>query len=762
MMSFIFSLVCSFLATLLIVHSRDLHSHLSADCDLSGVQKFHSTPVPRIGGTGIFLAIACSSALIWVTNPAYLHRYLQWLTPTTLVFAIGFLEDLTKRVSVLTRLIFTMLAALLGSFLLNATIRSMDIPEINSLLQINLIAIVFTMVAVAGVANAVNLIDGFNGLAGGISVMALLTLGFVAHTVGDLRLFSISMTCAGAITGFLLWNYPRAQIFLGDGGAYMIGFVIAEVSVLLNERYREVSALLPLLVMIYPVFETLFTIYRRKFVRGRSPGAPDALHLHQLINKRVVRWRVKAQTGSIRARGNAATSPYLWTLNLLAVVPAVLFWDKPAALLAFIFLFMVAYVWLYRSIVRFRTPRWLFFPFTTLRHSQQSGDTVVITSNTAWSVFNFRLGLIKTLQQHGYRVIVFAPYDEYAPRLVELGCQYVEVQMQNSGTNPLKDLGIIRRYSKLLKEHKPAVLLTFTPKPNIYGALAARIAGIPVISNVSGLGRAFIHRNWVTVIVERLYRLALKHPAKVFFQNADDKSIFLELGFVIETQAELLPGSGVDTKKFVPIMKAAEPKAFVFILVARMLRDKGVGEFVDAARIVKKIYPETRFQLVGFLDIDNPSAISREQMDKWIREGVIEYTGPTDNVRQYLSQADCAVLPSYREGTPRTLLEAASMALPIITTDAPGCRDTIDAGITGYMCGIKDVDGLAKCMFDMLKASHEERNRMGMAGREKMRHQFDEEIVFNAYLNAIQKIPSCTSQPASFSRYTVEQIDSAM
>ena len=380
MTSFIFSLVCSFLATLLIVYSRDLHSHFSADCDLKGVQKFHSTPVPRIGGAGIFLALACSIVLIWVTKPNYLPRYMLWLSCTTLVFSIGFLEDITKRISVLARLIVTMLAALLGSFLLGATIRSMDIPELNWLLQINLIAIVFTMVAVGGVANAVNLIDGFNGLAGGISMMALMALGYIAYQVGDVSLFTITMTCSGAIAGFMLWNYPRAKIFLGDGGAYMVGFVIAEVSVLLNERYREVPAVFPLLVMIYPVFETVFTIYRRKFVRGRSPGSPDALHLHQLINKRVVRWRVRRQTGSIRARGNAATSPYLWMLNLLAVVPAVLFWNQALVLLGFIILFMCVYVWLYNSIVKFRTPRWLLPPYINNSRRSISDNSGAIDS----------------------------------------------------------------------------------------------------------------------------------------------------------------------------------------------------------------------------------------------------------------------------------------------------------------------------------------------------------------------------------------------
>ena len=358
-MFFIFSLVCSGLATLLIVRSRSFHSHLTADHDLNGVQKFHSTPVPRVGGAGIFLALLCGAAALWIGHRTYLSFYLLLLVPSAVVFSVGLIEDMTKRVSVQTRLIFTMLSALIGSFLLHATIRTLDISALDTILSINLVAMVFTMVAVAGVSNAVNLIDGFNGLAATISVMAFLTLGFVARMVGDHAIFSVAMIAAGSVTGFLIWNYPRAQIFLGDGGAYLIGFVIAELSVLLNERHRQISAVFPLLVMIYPVFETIFTIYRRKFIRGRSPGSPDALHLHQLINKRIVRWRVNDASGSIRSRGNARTSPYLWMLNLLAVIPALLFWNRPFVLLAFVFVFMASYVWLYRRIVKFRTPRWL-------------------------------------------------------------------------------------------------------------------------------------------------------------------------------------------------------------------------------------------------------------------------------------------------------------------------------------------------------------------------------------------------------------------
>lgn len=733
---FVFSLFCSSLITFLIVRLDHLHSHLSADHDLFGVQKVHAVPVPRIGGIGIFVALVCTVFWLWLTEWPHRNFLLSFLVPSFLVFVIGLLEDLTKRVSVRMRLMVTMFAALIGCLLLNATVRTFGIQAVDTLFQINLIALVFTVVAVAGVANAVNLIDGFNGLSGGVCLTALLALAAVTYMVGDNALCTLSLVCAGAVAGFLMWNYPNAKIFLGDGGAYLVGFVIAELSVLLHERNTQVSVLFPLLLMIYPIFETLFSIYRRKFVRGQSPGEPDAMHLHQMINKRLVRWRVKAHTESIRSRGNSLTSPYLWVLNKLAVIPAMLFWNNSLILLAFIILFTGTYVWLYGTIVQFRAPHWLFL----YRRPFQAKSTVAITSNTAWNVFNFRGGLIRALQNKGYCVIVYAPYDEYVPRLIEMGCQYFEVRMQNSGTNPIADFSIAGRYWMLLKKHRPVVLLTFTPKPNIYGALAAKLLKVPVITNISGLGRAFIKRNWITVIAQQLYGIALKHPSRVFFQNNDDKSIFLEMGYVKPAQVGLLPGSGVNTAEFSPMTSISPAKPFIFLLVARMLWDKGVGEFVQAAKVIKQAHPDVKFQLVGFLDIDNPSAVSRAQMDEWVNNGWVEYLGPTDNVRAYLSNADCVVLPSYREGTPRTLLEAASMALPIITTDAPGCRDTIDDGITGYLCQVKDVDSLANRMSTMLALNEEKRRSMGAAGRRKMEQQFNEKTVFDAYLNAIENI----------------------
>lgn len=364
---FALSFFCAAFITFLVVHLRDFHFHLSADHDLSGVQKMHEVAVPRVGGIGIFLALVCSAVVLWAIDSPDQQFFLLFLAPASLIFGVGLLEDLTKRVSVRVRLSAAMLAALAGSALLDITVRSFGIDALDTLFQINLVALVFTMVAVAGVSNAVNLIDGFNGLSGVVTLVALLALGLVAYFAGDMLVCTIALATAGGVAGFLVWNYPNAKIFLGDGGAYLVGFVIAELSVLLRERNPDVSILFPLLLVIYPIFETLFTIYRRKFIQGQSPGAPDALHLHQIINKRLVRWSIEGKPGSLRSRGNARTSPYLWGLSTMATVPAVLFWDNSTLLAGFILLFVVSYVWVYSRLVKFRTPGLLSFPLKKAR-----------------------------------------------------------------------------------------------------------------------------------------------------------------------------------------------------------------------------------------------------------------------------------------------------------------------------------------------------------------------------------------------------------
>jgi len=364
---------------------------------------------------------------------------------------------------------------------------------------------------------------------------------------------------------------------------------------------------------------------------------------------------------------------------------------------------------------------------------------VLITLNTAWNLLNFRSGLIRALVAAGYEVVAVAPPDEYSERLSSLGCRFVPLSMDSQGTHPVRDLLLFLRLYRLLRVERPDVYLGYTVKPNVYGSLAAHALGIPVINNIAGLGSVFIKGGWVHQLVKGLYRVALAGSRKVFFQNDDDRQLFIASRLVAENVTQLLPGSGVDLRKFspVPFPAAAHLR---FLLIARMLWDKGVGEFVEAACLLRQRGVVAEFCLLGFLDAQNPTAISSQQMNDWVADGAIRYLGVTDNVREEIAQADCIVLPSYREGVPRSLLEAAAMARPIITTNAVGCREVVDDGINGYLCQPKDASDLADKMERMLTIPSDQRKTMGILGREKVEREFDERIVVEKYLMAIDEI----------------------
>ncbi len=365
---------------------------------------------------------------------------------------------------------------------------------------------------------------------------------------------------------------------------------------------------------------------------------------------------------------------------------------------------------------------------------------VVIALNLAWNLVNFRAGLIRALVAEGYEVVAVAPHDEYAPRLAALGCRFVPLPMDNQGTHPGRDLLLLWRFHRLLRRERPAVYLGYTVKPNVYGSLAAHGLGIPVVNNIAGLGAVFIRNSPVTRVVRGLYRLALSRSRRVFFQNDEDLGMFVEGGLVRSEVTGRVPGSGVDLTRFAPAPLPAAAGRIRFLLIARMLWDKGVGEYVAAARVLRQRYPDAEFCLLGFLDVQNPAAISRAQMDEWVAEGVVSYLGVSDDVREQITEADCVVLPSYREGTPRTLLEAAAMARPLVATDAVGCREVVDDGVNGYLCRVKDADDLAEKMERVIGMSHAERTEMGRCGREKVEREFDERFVVDAYLKVIREI----------------------
>lgn len=366
--------------------------------------------------------------------------------------------------------------------------------------------------------------------------------------------------------------------------------------------------------------------------------------------------------------------------------------------------------------------------------------TIAIVLNASWNLFNFRLNLIRSIEKAGYKVVLIAPYDQYSG-ILKKEFEYHDIYISNQGTNPKEDIKTFIQFYRLYKQVKPDIVLHYTIKPNIYGTLASHFLGIKSINNIAGLGTLFIKHNFVTTIAKWLYKYSQSKAEKIFFQNNDDFKLFTDEGLVEKSKCDVLPGSGVDLEKFKPVTTITKDKVFRFLLISRMLWDKGVKEYVEAAKIIKEKYTHVEFQLLGFLDVENKAAISKDQMDKWVQEGYIQYLGVSDHVQQEIAQADCIVLPSfYREGTPRTLLESASMAKPIVTTDNVGCRDVVGDGINGYLCKTRDTEDLVKKLEKMLGLSVEERVEMGKKGREKMQRQFDEQIVINKYLDAINKL----------------------
>ena len=350
------------IATLLLLRSPMRLGHLSADHDLRGPQKFHARPVPRVGGMGVMAAVV-AGVLIALVRESPDARYLWLLVACSLpTFVAGIAEDLTKNVSPRRRLFATAISAGLAIWLLGGVITRTDIPGVDQLIQWLPAAMFLTLFAVTGVANSVNIIDGFNGLASMCVLMMVLALGYVAFQVRDTFIFTASLITAGAVLGFFVWNFPAGLIFLGDGGAYLLGFLLAELSVLLIARNPSVSPIFALLLCAYPIFETIFTIYRRKVVRGVATAEPDGIHLHTLIHRRLIRWTLSENLAHRRlTRRNSMTSPYLWMLCLASVIPSLLWWNSSAVLSWFLLLFVVLYVWLYKRIVRFKTPKWLIF-----------------------------------------------------------------------------------------------------------------------------------------------------------------------------------------------------------------------------------------------------------------------------------------------------------------------------------------------------------------------------------------------------------------
>ncbi|MCF7696781.1 glycosyltransferase family 4 protein [Mycetohabitans sp. B2] len=375
---------------------------------------------------------------------------------------------------------------------------------------------------------------------------------------------------------------------------------------------------------------------------------------------------------------------------------------------------------------------------------------VVLVANTLWSIVIFRPGLLRTLVRMGVDVVVMAPVDDTLPRALELNVRVIPLELSAKGTNPMRDLALVRTLVTRYRALKPDLVFHYTIKPNIYGSIAAKLAGVPCIAVTTGLGYAFVNTNLVARVAKALYRFAFRFPHEVWFLNGDDWQDFVAQRLVDPAKTQVLPGEGIDLAHFAPRAAGVSDGHVRFLLIARMLWDKGVGEYVEAARLVRAVYPQAVFQLLGATDVANPSAISAEQMRTWVAEGVIEYLGTTQDVRDIIARADCVVLPSYREGVPRTLLEGAAMAKPLVATRAIGCREVVVDGENGLLCAPKDAADLARKLQHIIEMGPDARATMGARGRRMVEQRYDERIVIERYLAAMRRVGlRITDMPAA-------------
>lgn len=376
---------------------------------------------------------------------------------------------------------------------------------------------------------------------------------------------------------------------------------------------------------------------------------------------------------------------------------------------------------------------------------------ILLSANAAWNIANFRAALVRALVADGHEVVAAVPDDGALDRVAALGARTIALPMVGRSVSPFGDLALFARYARLMRRERPDLYLGWTIKPNVYGARAAALYDVPVIANISGLGSAFTRASWLTWVAKRLYTLGLRRASTVFFQNADDHALFVAAALVHAGQGALLPGSGVDPAWFDPAsMPARAPRPardFRFLFVGRLIRDKGVHEYVDAARIVRARHPDARFQILGFLDVDNRTAIRRATLENWVREGIVDYLGTTEDVRAPITEADCVVLPSYREGTSRVLLEAAALATPVIASDVPGCRDVVRNSTTGLLCRARDAEHLAATMTAMLERTPAARAAMGAAARADVIARFSEQAVIDRYRDAIARALTKKAEP---------------
>ncbi len=361
-----------------------------------------------------------------------------------------------------------------------------------------------------------------------------------------------------------------------------------------------------------------------------------------------------------------------------------------------------------------------------------SPKRILIVANTTWNIYNFRLNIVRKLIAEGHEVIILAPVDKYISytEMIREVSHVPMHQMRRNSINPFNDLLLIFELIRLYRKIKPDLILHYTVKCNIYGGMAARLLSIPSVAVVSGVGHPMIHKGWLNTLVKSLYRFTLPWHKKVIFENEDDKALFDATGLTTPDQSVSIKGCGVDMDYFKPAGEWRNGHGTTFSFVGRLIYDKGVREFIEAAQHIRKKHANVQFWLVGDIDEGNPSSVSNEDLMYWIRDPVIHYHGATDHVKTYFENSDCIVLPSYRgEGLPKVIMEAMAMERPVITTDTPGCREAVVNGINGYLVAVQSPASIVKAMEDFIRLDHNARMEMGRQGRLKALNEFDEKII---------------------------------
>lgn len=365
-----------------------------------------------------------------------------------------------------------------------------------------------------------------------------------------------------------------------------------------------------------------------------------------------------------------------------------------------------------------------------------SKKKILISINTSWNVFNFRKNLVRSFIDSGYEVHILAPKDSFSHKLVQLGCVFHPLKMENKGNNPIKDLFLLNSYYQNLSKIKPNIALFFTIKPNIYGSLAATKLGIPFINNVTGLGTAFLHKGLINKIAKQLYKLAFRRSSLVFFQNEDDQNLFSETGIISQQVTDILPGSGINLDDFKPVPL---PEKTTFYFISRLLYDKGVQELIDACIHLKEKYGNKfEMNIVGKEETSQNLGIPLEKIKDLESRGILKYHGSSNNIQEHICKASVVVLPSYREGTSRVLLESSAMARPLITTDVPGCKGLINNN--GWLCDSKSSKSLITVLEKAIITPKEKLENLGKNSRKLAESTYDEKIVINKYSTAIQHL----------------------